>query len=610
MTHATMSIKINQHHSMKPLFHSFRVLIFFIALIHGGYGMYQLQHFSATPVYEQKLEVQGLIVGVPHQTQQDTDFLLNTQQGLLKLKWYHHNLVLRPGQTWYLLIKLKPVRFFSNPGEFNYQKYLRREGIVAGGYVLPSSQNKLVSFDWTAAPIDYLRFIYEQKLLVLTKGMEKQGVLLALLLGDKSALKNQDKLIFIRSGISYFMVISGLHIVLFALFCTWLIRCLWALVPRLCLWLPAGQAGLAAGLWFSLLYGLLAGAYVPTQRAVIMLWIVGLAKLCYRQASSMRAWLYALLLVLAWNPYTIFSVAFWLSFLAVFFLIGVFMGRIQALSLWQEWILPQWLMYWALLPIIVYVFNQFSVLAIFTNLISVPLMMVLIIPLALLGAVLVLFSQPLALLAFKLSNWILVLLLQVLSYFAFSKYWGGFIPNISFFSMLLALFALILLFIFKAWPGRNLAWLALIPLLHPIVAEIPYGDFKALKINTANGVALLIKTHQHVILLQQLSNMRAAHQDLHYVLEPFLMQQGVKRIDLWVINSSANYHQLNALKNDWQTIEVNRIATAHQVKIYDSRFIYCGHNWLMYWDQLNFNLKRNAENKQCELKIGAVLIYQ
>ncbi len=581
-----------------------KALAILVLLLIIGHGIDSIhKYFKPSPFLgKPSVVVTGTVIDIPHMTDQGVGFLLKTSNGIVKLNWYQQKLWLTPGQVWQLKIKLKTLPYFANPGEFNYGEYLQQEGIVAVGYVLDDNADQLETFSWTSAPLDYLRFCWYQRLLTATAGLKTQAVLIALILGDKTLLNSVDSQTFERTGTSYFMVISGLHIVLFAMLGALFMRYLWALWPRLALKIPATQVALATGLILGLIYGLMAGAVVPTQRAVLMLLFMGVAKLFFRRISSWRALLLSFFLVLLWNPFVIFSVAFWMSFIAVFFLIFCFSGRLGKLKLWQEWIWPQWLMFCGFMPLIIYTFNQLSVISIFTNLLAMPVMVFGVIPLALLGAFLLWIMPILGVWCFSASNFLMVHLLSILQYFAFTNGWGKWVAQISFANMLLGLFGVIIIFLPKGMPGRWLGWFMLLPVLLPIKSQIAEGVVETTQLQTSNGPVSIIRTARHVIIKEKISTIRTAHGDLRHIVAAYLVYAGIDQVDLWVLNTDANYHQVLSLVGDLPKVNIMRIATNHHFSMYDSRMIACAKAIPWVWDGVAVTLQE--KNKECDVVLN------
>jgi competence protein ComEC len=576
------------------------ILLCITVIIHGAYILYNYFNpkiFTSA----QELVMQGMIVGIPHIMTNKTNFIFKTTAGLIMLEAYQKNLQLVPGQEWQFKINLKKIPYFNNPGEFNYQQYLREQGIITTGYVVSDIHNHLLSYKKYAVPIDGLRYEWYQKLLTATKNLRTQAILLALILGDKTLLNAVDRQSFERTGTNYFMVISGLHIVLFCMLVNKVARYAWSLYPPWVLKIPAPQVGLSVGLLFGCIYSLMAGALVPTQRALFMLLVIGLAKLYLRAFPSLLALGVAFILIGVWSPLVIMSVAFWMSFIAVFFLIFCFNGRLGKLKILEEWILPQWLMFWALLPIIIYTFNQFSVVALITNFLAMPIMVLAVIPTALLGAFLIWLWPKAAVLSLKISDFCMCKLLYLLHYFAFKWWWGMWLAQINFGTMLLGLLGACLIFLPKGIPGRWVGWCLFIPVLLPLAASLQNSAIIVTKLATENGTAEIWRTEHHVLLLENLKNLRAAHRDLHHIIEAYCIYAGIHQIDLWVINTSSNYHVLLGLLQDMPKLSLKKIAHNHAFNIYDSRLLNCAKLNSWQWDGVTFTLAED-EQKLCTLQ--------
>jgi competence protein ComEC len=178
-----------------------------------------------------------------------------------------------------------------------------------------------------------------------------------------------------------------------------------ALWPRLALRVPAKKIGALAALAAGLAYLFLSGGNVATQRAFIMVAVVLIAVLLDRPAFSLRAVALAALLVLLMRPESLTEAGFQMSFAATTALVGVF--EILRNAPWWHHLragLPNWAMPvltliitsatagLATAPIAAYHFNQFSNFGLIANLLSVPLMGLVIMPTAVLALFLNLFG--------------------------------------------------------------------------------------------------------------------------------------------------------------------------------------------------------------------------
>jgi competence protein ComEC len=128
----------------------------------------------------------------------------------------------------------------------------------------------------------------------------------ALLLGDRSGLADDDRLLFERTGTMHVLAISGMHVLLLAAMVHALLRGL-GLGPR---------AAAGATLALALAYVPVAGAGAPVRRAVAVLSFHGLALLRGRPPDAGSALGGALLLLSLTDPAESLSVGSLLSFVA------------------------------------------------------------------------------------------------------------------------------------------------------------------------------------------------------------------------------------------------------------------------------------------------------
>ena len=535
--------------------------------------------------------VEGTVAAMPQNKLGREEFWLKTREGILQLNWYPPAPHLMPGDHLQIWVKIKNPGFQGNPGEFDYAQYLKRQGVIAEGYVLSHSPSSLVEEGWGGGePLEYFRAIVYGKVITATAHLPMQGILLALILGDKTLLNPVQMEVFERTGTSYFMVISGLHIVLFALMGSLLARYCWSLSSRATLWIPAQRVALVVGLFLGVVYSILAGFVVPTQRALWMIGLMGLSQLFLKQFTSMQMLFWAFVLVLLWNPLSIYSVAFWLSFMAVFFLIYTMTGRGN--SFWMKWIYPQWVMYFALSPILIYCFQNFSMIGFFTNLIAVPFMVFAVIPLALLGAVFLFILPSVGVFLFWLSNIVMSWLWQILVYFGESPYWGITLKQPNFAEMLLGILGLLLFFSRKKWPVKVLGLLLLIPLFvsWPSIKE---GAVKVTSLHLESGSATVYQTRHHVLVEETVPQMKTGKLAIAHIIVPYLQSEGIDHVNLWVLHYTGKLHGFDSLENAWIPIVVDQVATDQASPIFDSHHLDDDPPITKSWDGVRFVVSNN-----------------
>jgi ComEC/Rec2-related protein len=189
-------------------------------------------------------------------------------------------------------------------------------------------------------------------------------VMKAFVLGDKSALSQDCKDAFKRSGIYHILAVSGLHISI-------LTQLISLLVAKVGLGRRCGACFSIVG---SLLFGAVVGFSPSVLRSVTMTIVYFLGQLVAREPDSLNSLGLAAIILLVKNPYAVFDVGFELSFLATWGIIVLapFVNkRLQNLpfsSTFRGWISVSVGANLATLPILVSRFGEISLVSPLTNL--------------------------------------------------------------------------------------------------------------------------------------------------------------------------------------------------------------------------------------------------
>ncbi|MEI4195195.1 ComEC/Rec2 family competence protein [Roseovarius sp. E0-M6] len=215
----------------------------------------------------------------------------------------------------------------------------------------------------------------------------------AIMTGDRAGM-SQDTLRALRvSNLAHLLAISGLHMGLLAGFVFALIRVALAAVPWVSLRLPAKKIAAGAALGVAAFYLALSGGNVSTERAFVMVAVVLFAVMLDRRALSLRAVALAAIIVLVLRPEALLGPGFQMSFAATTALIAVFAWvRDRKVWLGPRWLRPVAAVFISSLvaglataPFAAAHFNQIAHYGLIANLLSVPLMGVLVMPAAVLS---------------------------------------------------------------------------------------------------------------------------------------------------------------------------------------------------------------------------------
>jgi len=488
----------------------------------------------------------------------------------IRLSWHFAESV-NAGERWHLEVRLKPPHGFMNPGGFDYEAWLFQHGIHATGYVRKSAHNRLQQ----EAPvsINHVRQAIATHIdqTASDAGATDSGsyaLVKALAIGDKSAISVQQWRVLTATGTSHLMAISGLHIGLASLFAYVLIR--WAIPVHMMRRCPAQHIALAAGMLAAFLYALVAGLSIPTQRAVIMLSVLSIMMLLRRNHRPADALGFALLAVLIADPLSVLSAGFWFSFSAVAVIFislgsndlaegqasitGDYRFCWRVFAIFKKWVRLQLLISLFLLPLSLFMFQQVSLVSPVANLLLIPYVSFLVVPLVLI-AIILSFSAPyISHLLFALAASLLDLiwpLLVYLSQMPFSLWVKG---DVGIFELLAATMGMLLVF-YSDKIGRRFTALCnskthrhdgllirligcslFIPLLINDDASIRPGEYQLTVLDVGQGSAAVIRTLNHVAVFDSGAKFSERLDAGSSVVIPYLRSQGINEIDRLIIS--------------------------------------------------------------------------
>lgn len=451
---------------------------------------------------------------------------------------------LRAGQRWRFTLRLRLPHGNLNPYGFDYELNLFEQGVRATGYVRDDPPPVLL--DRAAGhPIERLRQRVRDAIDASVPDRRAAGVLAALAIGDQGAIERDDWDLYRNAGIAHLVSISGLHITMFAWLAGALIALLWRRSPRALLWWPAPLAARWGGLACAAAYAVFSGWGVPSQRTVWMLATVTLLQTLGVRWPWLLVLSLAAVVVTAIDPWALLQPGFWLSFAAV----GLLMASSHApdppapgahgAPRWRRWSAAAWAIVRrdlrtqlvatiGLAPLTLVFFHQLSLVGFAANLIAIPLITLVITPLALLGVALVpLWALGAA--AIKLLNAALAALLVWPQ-----AVWVA--PVAPLWAQLAGLLGALLLVLPLPWRLRLLAWPLVLPLALPPRELPPPGAFELLALDVGQGTAVLVRTREHLLVFDAGPQYSRDSDAGQRVLLPLLRARGEARIDRLVLS--------------------------------------------------------------------------
>nr|WP_268821747.1 ComEC/Rec2 family competence protein [Octadecabacter dasysiphoniae] len=322
-----------------------------------------------------------------------------------------------PGQVVLMTGHLSPPSGPVEPGGFDFQRMAWFEGLGAVGYTRNPVVLGAVAADGAAG-----LWVYRQRV-AISSGVQSRlpgesgAFAAAIMTGDRSAM-GRDSLDALRaSNLAHLLAISGMHMGILAAFVFAAFRYGLALWPYAALRWPVKKIAAIGALCVAAGYLALSGGSISTERAFVMVAVMLVAVLFDRRALTLRAVAIAALIVLTLRPEALFGPGFQMSFAATTALVAVFGAMRGADVAWvPRWLRPVGAVFMSSLvaglataPFAAFHFNQVSQFGLIANLLSVPLMGTLVMPAAVLAAVLApLGAQMLGLWAMDLGlRWIL-----------------------------------------------------------------------------------------------------------------------------------------------------------------------------------------------------------
>jgi len=475
----------------------------------------------------------------------------------IRLSWFQANADLQQGQRWRLFVKLKSAVGLANKEGFNYQKWLASKNIVATGYVKASPSNTLLNANtsWRQQHINEL----SQYNLVHQKWLK------ALMYGDRSELEQHDWQLMQNTGTAHLFAISGMHLGIVFAGMMWLsksISILHSIVVNKARSLACNSScnttinnsssaeqfnfkviNIVLAITVCIYYAYLAGFQVPVMRALLgacLFCILVVFDRFWRLPASLLSLLSLFLLLF---PYAHLGISFWFSFIAVA-LIWFFTWRwpipknasiLQ--TLWYGVKLQVFLSV-ATLPMIIAGFDTLPLVSLLANVLAIPVVTVILVPLCLFAALLQTFGLS--------SAWLLAiidtsfsLLVPLLEYL---NQWPALtLSDTSFSASTLFLIAWLSLHVLSPNVKHNKAFIVLclvsVLITYSSHHKLSSSDEWHLYVfDVGQGSAMVIEVNNHFLIYDTGASFRGSFTMAESVLLPFFKSKGMPKIDKMILS--------------------------------------------------------------------------
>ena len=594
----------------------------------------QLRLSDALPVaWEgENIQVIGVVAAMPQPYERSVRFEFDVEQVLtpqavvpahIALSWWGKPSPdqssslpeLRAGERWRLMVRLRRPHGTLNPHGFDYEAWLLERNLRAGGYIRPDSGNQRLV---TLVPhprylIERVREAVRVRIQSALGDAPYAGVLTALAVGDQRAISQSQWQVFTRTGVNHLMSISGLHVTMISGMVFALVYWLWRRSERLTLRLPARKAAAVAGLLTALIYAWLSGYAVPAQRTVYMLAVVALALWSGRLSSASVMLCAALMVVILIDPWAVLAPGFWLSFGAVGLILYVTAGRIAQEHWFSAWARVQWTITLGLIPLLLAMFQQISLVSPLANAIAIPVVSFIVVPLTLIGVVL-----PFDLLL-KVAHGVMDVCGQMLEWMSALPLavWQQHAPPS--WTVFAATLAVAWLLLPRGFPARWLGVTGLLPLFLIEPAMPAEGALRLAVLDVGQGLAVVVQTRQHALLYDAGPAFGPQIDSGNRIVVPFLRASGVRELAGMVISHGDNDHSggansvLQAMPAAWVSTSMS---PAHPSIAQAAAVTRCeaGERWR--WDGVEFETlhparenyareKFRSNDRGCVLRISA-----
>ncbi len=516
--------------------------------------------------------------------------------------------VLEIGKYYQLSGKIRPAHSYAIAGAFDQEQWYLQQNLMANFAIekiqpLSSQQVEALGYQqfvrqqqgiwsqfkcWVAQQRLQLREFLQQQ------PLQHSGLLLALMTADESLLSPATEAQFLRLGLSHLLAISGPHVLIFASLVCWALQRLiaryWAGCYLIC---PKPYILLLPFLACVLLYCAFVGFEIPALRTLLMCSLTAVFLLLGRAVNALTLLLYSASLLLFFDPLCVLTASFWLSYGACFILLRIYqtvqkqVAQPNLFAQLKKLLWPildaQWKIFLALMPLVILFFKQISWISPMTNVIAIPFLGLLVVPLDVLAGLSFFIFEPLASFLLQINDRIIGVLLALLNMIEaiFSPQLHAVALN--FWAWLALSFALILLFLPRGVMPKTWAALCLLPVFF---GQQPADALQLQLLDVGQGQAIFIRQGKHQMMVDMGGNYDENKFSVgRQLILPFLSVNGIDQLETLVLTHLDQDHS-GAYFSLQQQLKIKQIYSSEAIDSLpaSTQFQYCRQGMQWQWD--------------------------
>ncbi|MEI2665529.1 DNA internalization-related competence protein ComEC/Rec2 [Rossellomorea sp. LJF3] len=478
----------------------------------------------------------------------------------------------------------------KNPNSFDYKDYLSHQGVY---WIL-----EVQGFEGCVDRSTWKHSLTQLRFQGL-KRIEREfpsstvGITQALLFGETGMITEDTMKAFRELGVVHLLAISGLHVgLLFAI--------LHYLLLRIGL---TREAASLTGILFLLCYIVLTGGSPSVVRASFMLIILILGKQTSRNIGVIDSLATVFLLIVLYEPFSVYNVGFQLSFAVSFSLVLSSRTILQSSSSFKQMVTVTMVAQLSSLPFVTYHFYEFSLIGFLTNLLYVPLFSIIILPMAIVTYLFIsVVSAGWAMIPYQILLEGIQWLSSAVASLPFSTLIMG-RPNI----VLVLGYLILIYFVFVGMETRkyiSVVLLFLFTFIHLILNNYhPYGEIVFIDVGQGDATLIDLPFNHGTYLIdaggevpfpkekwEEKKNHFSVGED---ILVPFLKSKGITSIDALILTHGDLDHiggaeaVLNEMKvgellispGSGEKVEVDRLIKMAKVKRISVKEVMYRDNW-------------------------------